>query len=229
MQALSKLKTFLLGQEILEQERRRAVRIPCKIKAAVEGLGTQATVVNISVLGLRLEMNSRLRKNVVVMLEGREYNGKSLTAKVIWCSGRGSDWQAGLMFVGSKEEKVASWVATALDRLGAANNRGKERRAHVRVPTEGIAYLANRSGDRLCEGELRNIGLGGALFLSEVELTVATPVRLQSDVSGRQRLDEEAQVRSCRRDTRTNRYLVGLQFSEIGSEPVRKYLKQLKR
>ncbi|MBS2036130.1 PilZ domain-containing protein [bacterium] len=229
LNVFSKLRTFLLGQEIIEAERRRAVRIPCRMKVGVEGLGAPATVVNISVLGLRVETSSRLRKNTVLSVEGRDYPGKPLSARVIWCQNRDSQWVAGMMFVGSNEEKNISWVKTALDKLGASQNRVKERRAHVRVPAEGIAYLANRSGDRLCEGQLRNVGLGGALFLSEVGIQAGTTVRLQCDIVGRPRLDEPGTVRSCRKDVRSQHFLVGMEFSETGTDAVRKYLKGLSR
>ncbi|ODT75715.1 hypothetical protein ABS71_04185 [bacterium SCN 62-11] len=229
LNVFSKLRSFLLGQDIIEAERRRAVRIPCRIKVGVEGVGAPATVLNISVLGLRLETTGRLRKNTVLTLEGRDYPGQPLSARVVWCQNRNEQWLAGMMFVGSNEEKNISWVKTALDKLGAGQNRVKERRAHVRVPAEGIAYLANRAGDRLCEGELRNLGLGGALFLSEVGIQAGTSIRLQSDIQGRPKLDEPGTVRSCRKDVRSQHFLVGLEFSETGTEPVRKFLRQLGR
>lgn len=229
LNVFSKLRSFLLGQEIIEAERRRAVRIPCRIRAGVEGLGTPATVLNISVLGLRVETTGRLRKNTVLSIEGREYPGHPLSARVIWCQHRNDQWLSGLMFVGTNEEKNISWVKTALDKLGAGQNRVKERRAHVRVPAEGIAYLANRSGDRLCEGHLRNLGLGGALFLSEVGIQAGTTVRLQSDLIGRPKLDEPGTVRSCRKDVRSQHFLVGLEFSDTGTDGVRKFLRQLGR
>jgi len=225
----SKLRTFLVGQEIIESERRRAVRIPCRIKAAVEGVGAPVSVVNLSVLGMRIESNSRLRKNIVVTVEGREHPGNPLSARVVWCQSRGNQSLAGLMFVGSNEEKNRSWVKGALDKLGAGQNRVKERRAHIRVPTEGISYLSNRSGDRLCEGQLRNIGLGGALFECEVGIQSGTTVRLQLDTMGRPKLDEPGTVRSCRKDVRTQQFLVGIQFAETGTDPVRKFLKQIHR
>ncbi len=229
LNAFSKLRSFLLGQEIIEAERRRAVRIPCRIKVGVEGVGTPAKVLSISVLGLRIETTSRLRKNTVLSIEGRDYPGLPLSARVIWCQHRKDHWLAGLMFVGSNEEKNVSWVKTALDKLGAGQNRVKERRAHIRVPAEGIAYLANRSGDRLCEGQLRNLGLGGALFLSEVGVQAGTTVRLQSDIVGRPALDEPGTVRSCRKDVRSQNFLVGIEFSDTGTESVRKFLRQLGR
>ncbi|MBT9588387.1 PilZ domain-containing protein [bacterium] len=227
LNVFSKLRSFLLGQEIIESERRRAVRIPCRLKAAVEGLGAPVNVVNLSVLGMRVEATGRLRKNIVVVVEGREYPGKPLSARVIWCQTRGSQYLAGLMFVGSNEEKNTSWVKGALDKLGASQNRVKERRAHIRVPTEGIAYLSNRSGDRLCEGQLRNVGLGGALFLSEIGVQAGTTVRLQLDTMGRPKLDEPATVRSCRKDVRSQQFLVGIQFADTGTDAVRKFLKQI--
>ena len=229
LNVFSKLRSFLLGQEIIEAERRRAVRIPCRIRAGVEGLGTPATVVNISVLGLRVETGGRLRKNTVLSIEGREYQGQPLSARVVWCQNREGQWLAGLMFVGTNEEKNVSWVKTALDKLGANQNRVKERRAHIRVPAEGIAYLANRSGDRLCEGQLRNLGLGGALFLSEVGIQAGTTVRLQSDTMGRPKLDEPGTVRSCRKDVRSQHFLVGMEFAESGTDPVRKFLRSIAR
>jgi hypothetical protein len=229
LSAFSKLKTFLLGQSIIESERRRAVRIPCRIKAGLEGMGAPIQVTNISVLGLRAESTQRLRKNVVVQVEGREFPGRPMAARVVWCQGKGEQWTAGLLFVGTKEEKIGSWVATALDRLGATQSKGKERRAHIRISTEGISYLCNRSGDRLCEGHLRNIGLGGALFLSEVEVNPGTPALIQMDIVGRPRLNEECVVRSCRKDSRSQQFFVGLQFSETGSDEVRKFIKQIRR
>lgn len=229
LDVFSKLRNFLVGQEVIESERRRAVRIPCRIQAKIEGQPNAVSVLNLSVLGLRVESFDRLRKNTVVTIEGVGVPGHPITARVIWCAGRAGQWVSGLTFVGSNEEKSLSWVRTALDKLGAGQGRVKERRAHVRVPTDAIAYLGNRSGDRLCEGHMRNIGLGGALFLADVEVAPGTPVRLQCDPMGRMpRLDEEAVVRSSRKDVRSQKHFVGVQFTNTGSEPVRKYLRLLK-
>lgn len=229
LNVFSKLKMFLIGQEIIESERRRAIRIPCRMKAGVVGVGAPVQVLNISVLGVRIESMTRLNKGSEVILEGREYMGRPLTAKVIWSQGRGKQWISGLCFTGSNEEKAASWVRTALDKMGVSQNKVREKRTHVRVPASGITYLANRAGDRLCEGTLVNIGLGGALFSSEVRVEPGTGVSLQSDTVGRPKLDEAGVIRSCRKDVRNQCYLVGIQFTDTGSPPVRKFLKQINR
>ncbi|MBT9587248.1 PilZ domain-containing protein [bacterium] len=225
LSVFSKLHSFLLGQEIIEAERRRAVRVPCRFKASVEGIDAPVNVVNLSGLGMRIEGGGRLRKNVVVTVQGREHAGKSLFARVIWCHSRGNLWLAGLMFMGNEGEKNASWIRSALDKLGAGQNRVKERRTHVRVTAQGISYLVNLSGNRLCEGQLRNIGLGGALFLSEVGVQAGTSVRLQLNTGGRPKLDEAGTVRSCRKDTRSQQFFLGIQFDQVGADPVRKFLK----
>lgn len=228
-QLFSKIRAFLLGQEVLERERRRAVRIPCRFKAGVQGLGAPVSVVNISALGMRIESMSPLKKGQTVTVEGREHAGQALTAEVIWTAKRQDQHVSGLMFTGSNEEKARSWMRTALDKLGLNQGRARERRAHVRVPTEDICYLCNRAGDRLSEGMLRNLGLGGALFVSDVQVAPNTGVRIQCETVGRPRLDELGTVRSCRKDTRQQKFLVGVEFEKTGSDPVRKFLKTLSR
>lgn len=224
LHVFSRLRSFLVGQEVLEAERRKAVRVPCRFKAAVEG--TVVNVVNISLLGMRVDGPKRWRKNVVVTVDGRDHAGKSLFARVAWCHSRGNEWTHGLMFMGNEAELNQSWVKTALDKLGSSQGRAKERRTHVRCNTDLPAALANSTGGRLCPGKLRNIGLGGALFLSEVGVQPGTPVLLQLNASGRPKLDEKATVRSSRKDPRSAQFFIGLQFAAVGSEAVRKFLKQ---
>lgn len=228
LHVFSKLKSFLMGQEVLERERREAVRIPCRIKAGVVGLGAPVQILNLSPKGARIESKSKLVKGAEVILEGREHAGRPLTAQVIWCQGRSGQWLSGLKFTGSKEELGASWIRVALEKMGANQSRVREKRKHVRVPTEGLAYLANRAGDRLCEGHLVNLGLGGALFSSEVQVAPGTTVRLQCDTVGRPRLDEPGTVKSCRKDVRNQQFLVGIEFATTGSDLVRKFLKQIR-
>jgi hypothetical protein len=74
---------------------------------------------------------------------------------------------------------------------------------------------------------LRNIGLGGALYLSEIGVQAGTTVRLQLDTVGRPKLDEPATVSSCRKDVRSQHFLVGIQFADPGTDSVRKFLKQI--
>ena len=221
----SKLRTFLLGQEIIETERRRAVRIPCRMKAAVDSVPAVVTVVNLSVLGMRIECSSRLRKNSLVTVQGRDHSGKSIFARVVWCQSRGSQYQGGLMFVGTRDDIDQSWIRVALDKLGA-QNRTKEKRTHVRVSTQGIATLTRPSGERLCKGTVRNIGLGGALFSSDVGVAIGTPVSLQLESGGRSKLNELSTVRSCRKEPRSQQFLIGLQFHKVGEEGVRKFMQR---
>ena len=229
-QLVSKLRTFLMGQELLESERRRAVRIPCRIQVQMDG-GPQVYVTNLSVLGLRIESSEKLRKDAALVLSGAaNYPGHSLSAQVVWVQSRGSVHVAGLLMTGSNEEKSLSWVRTALDKLGANQGKVKERRNHVRIPTVALASLTNRHGDKLNEGQMRNLGLGGALFVSEMDIAEGTPVCLVCEGTGRTpSLNEEAVVRSCRKDVRSQNFAVGVQFPNSGSEPVRKFLKAIGR
>lgn len=221
LNVFSKLRAFLGGQELLETERRRAVRLPCKFKAAVEG--APVTVVNISALGIRVEGDTKWRKAVVVSVNGRDHSGKAIFARVAWTQSRGSQYITGLAFVGNEAEIRESWVGTALDKLGA--QKGKERRGHVRLNTEAVASLHDANGAPMGQGRLRNIGLGGALFLAEGNIQTGILVTLKLNQPGRPSLDETCIVRSCRKDPRGSYYFVGLQFHASGSENVRKFIK----
>jgi len=226
LSVFSKLRNFLVGQELIESERRQAVRIPCKMKASLEGISQPVMVVNLSLLGLRVESPGRLRKNTVLRLEGRECSGKAVGARVIWCTSQGGKFGAGLSLIGNPEENRDSWTTVALNKL-TTGHKSRERRAHVRVAIKGVATLTQFSGAKLTDGHLRNIGLGGALFVSEVGVQPGNHVCLQLKTRGRPPLNEPATVRSCRKDARGTDFFVGLQFTTAGSEAVRQFLRSL--
>lgn len=219
------------GGEVPTDERRDIVRVPCRIPAfcVCGDQRQQVTVVDMGLKGMRLEAPSAIGKGKQVTLE-RPKDGGPVTCKVVWCQPkRASDKQLlGLQFTDSADNMRRSWIRGALQKLGFVPGRIKERRKHIRVPAEHRAVLANKAGDILSEGNLKNLGLSGALVLTHIQVPKGMSVRLQVDPLGTlPLLDAVSEVRSCSAAKNDNKFYHGLKFEDVDEELVKKYLRML--
>ncbi len=217
------LQTYLPGHKPKLHERRRMVRLACRV--TVEVRTTKKTfsggITDISVAGVRLESKDGLsaKETVSLLVPG---SGKGpVKCRVIWTRRLNADRvSAGLLFEDTDEAKAGSWVRETLAAHGFSQNNVRERRQHLRVKANNLpAYITNRSDDVLCEGSLINIGRGGAQLCSTVEVRIGTKCRMRLDQYGAlPSIAVDSVIRSCRRDTRTQKYYHGLRF-EVEDDP----------
>lgn len=217
------LQTYLPGHKPALNERRRMVRLACRVMVEVrtQKRTFNAGITDISVAGIRLESKDGLsaKEIVAVMVPG---SGKgAVKCRVVWTRRLAIDRvSAGLIFEDTDEAKANSWVKDTLAAHGFSQNNVRERRQHLRIKANGLpAYITNRSDDVLCEGSLINIGRGGAQLSSATEVRIGTKCRVRLDQYGAlPSMAVDAIVRSCRRDTRSQKYYHGLRF-EVEDDP----------
>jgi hypothetical protein len=225
---ISAFQKIIPGSNPPVLERRSIVRVECKVPAILlleEGGEMRAVVVDMGPKGLRLETDKKLPKNKNIRIVRPE--GGPVLCRAVWTRPkRFSDKHlTGLEFIDSKENLKASWIKSTLQKLGFEPGRIKEKRQHIRVPSEQRAVLASMAGDELTEGVLLNLGVGGAL----VEVGVAVPeknkVILRVDPVGTLPfLEIRAVVRSARLNNRNQKHQHGLRFEDQDNKLVKRYL-----
>lgn len=211
------LQTYLPGHKPALTERRKMVRLACRVMIEVRTLKKvfNGGITDISVAGVRLESKDPLvaKETVSLIIPG---SGKGpVKCRVVWTRRLAADrMSAGLLFEDTDEAKAMSWVRETLASHGFSQSNVRERRQHLRVKANNLpAYITNRSDDVLCEGTLINIGKGGAQLCSQVEVRIGTKCRMRLDQYGAlPSIAVDAIVRSCRRDTRSQKYYHGLRF-----------------
>ncbi len=210
-------------------ERRETIRLNCSIGVLAKTKKGQreARVVNASLTGLCLELESKIKPKTELSLHRPEH-GDPLTAKVIWCrSIKGSDkWHAGVNFGEDKSMLKSSWLKPALKDLGFSVGRISEKRKLLRVPGSGRCFLKSMAGETYGKGSILNLSAGGALVESEVELPRELRIRFKTNPlpGGIDALRAVAEVRSVKRNPKTRMYLTGLRFTEVDEKLLRKHM-----
>lgn len=219
---------ILPGSNPPVEERREIVRVECKVPAIVlpeKGGELKAIVIDMGLKGLRLETDTKLPKKKSVRIIRPE--GGPIVCRVVWTRPkRFSDkFHAGLEFADSPENMRASWVKGTLQQLGFQPGRIKEKRKHIRVPSEQRAVLATPAGDELGEGELLNLGIGGALIEIGVAVPEGNKTILRVDPVGTLPfLEMPAVIRSVRQNKRNQKFQHGLRFEDQDARLVKRYL-----
>ena len=217
------------GTALPTDERRDTVRLHCSIAATLKDGKTtrEIRVINASLTGLAIELESKLRKKAVVTIH-REQFGGAVEGTVVWCRAlRGSNrYQVGVTYKEDREMLRASWIKPALKSLGFTVGRINEKRQLTRVPGHHRrCFLKSLQGETYSPGELKNLSLGGALVESEVEIPRGLRLILKSaPVPGIAELVMEAEIKSCKRDPKTRRYLCGLKFVNGDEKLLKKHM-----
>lgn len=193
----------------------------CKIQAEVrtEKSSFAATITEISVAGIRIEPVERLttRSNVAVSVPTSGKKGL-VRCRTVW-AGR-LNGPAGLVFDDTEEAKSLSWLKETLVSSGFSQDNVKERRTQVRVRSGHRAYLTNLSDTTIAEGTLLNIGRGGAMLLTDSEVSLGTRCKLNTEASGvLPALAVPAQVLTICNRPQDRRFHVGLVF-EYEDDPM---------
>lgn len=220
------------GSAVPTDERRDTVRLHCSIAATMKDGKTtrEVRVVNASLTGLAVELESKMRKKTKVSLH-REQFGGAVTGAVIWCRAlRGSNrYQIGVAYDDDQGMLRASWLKPALKNLGFTVGRINEKRQLTRVPGHHRrCFLKSLQGETYSAGELKNLSIGGALVESQVEIPKGLRLKLKTDPApGIKELEVEAEIKSCKRDSRTRRYLCGLKFVKGDEAIIKKHMQAL--
>ena len=224
----SAFQSLVPGANPPVEERREIVRIPCKVPVIVlpEGGGEMtAVVIDMGLKGLRLETDKKLSKKK--SLRVLRPKGGPVVCRVKWIRPkRFSDkFHAGVEFVDTAENMRASWLKDTLRQLGFQPGRIKEKRKHIRVPSESRAVLASTAGDELGEGILLNLGVGGALAAIDVAVPEGNKIILRVDPVGTLPfLEIPAVIRSVQQNQRTQKFQHGLKFEDQDNRLVKRYL-----
>jgi hypothetical protein len=224
----SAFQSLVPGSNPPVDERREIVRIPCKVPAIIlpEGGGElKALVIDMGLKGLRLETHKKLSKKKAIRVVRPD--GGPIVCRVKWTRPkRFSDkFHAGVEFQDSAENMRASWIKGTLQQLGFQPGRIKEKRKHIRVPSEARAVLATVAGDELGEGVLLNLGIGGALIAIDVAVPEGHNTILRVDpVGALPFLEMPSIVRSVHKNKRTLKQLHGLRFEDQNNRLVKRYL-----
>lgn len=226
-------KRLAPGPSVPIDERREIVRVACQIPVGCGYRNQQypVTVVDMGLSGLRLKSPTRFPRGKLVTLS--HAGGGPVLCMVVWVRSRGKNegFELGLRFHDTIDNLRNSWVQNELTRLGFIPGRIQERRKHIRVDADVRAVIANRSGELLVEGRLRNVGISGAMIQTKVEVDVGTSIRLQADpLASVEGLDILSEVRSCRPHHDGDDFLHGLRFVEVADEGhLKRYLYTLLR
>ena len=227
------LNLFKPSLTVPVDERRDTIRLECAIAAVLKTPKTtrEVRVINASLTGLAIELESKLKKGTHVSIHRDQY-GQALVGEVIWCRAlRGSNrYQVGLAYGEDKAMLRASWLKPALKDLGFTVKRINEKRSLTRVPGHRRrCFLKSiRGGDTYSSARLINLSKGGALVEAECEIPVGMRLKLKTDPIAKLRdLIMESEVQSCKRNKQTRKYLVGLKFVKGDEEMVKKHMKAL--
>jgi len=210
-------------------ERRDTIRLHCSISATLKTKKTtkEVRLINASLTGVAVEMEFKMKRKTAVTIHRDQYGGP-VVGHVIWCRAlKGSDrYQVGVAYADDKEMLKNSWLKPALKDLGFTVGRINEKRNLMRVPGQHRrCFLKSFAGDTYSSGELLNLSLGGALVASEVEIPKGLRLKLKTDPIGNlPELIMDAETKSCKRDARSRRYLVGLLFTDGDEKMVKKHL-----
>lgn len=219
------------GSGVPSDERRDTIRLSCSIDVTllVAGKPYPATVVNVSLTGLCLELDARLKAQQAVVLERDEF-GKPLEGQAVWSrsSRTNSRNQLGVMYKADQQMLRASWLTPALKQLGFKSEMVSEKRKLLRVPGQLSCQLKGMTGDTYTEGSMLDLSVGGALVEGEVELPENLQIQFKIEPLGNLKaLDGVARVVSCYRDPEEEKWRCGIRFTEVDDTLVRRYLKAL--
>jgi PilZ domain-containing protein len=224
----SAFQSLMPGSNPPVEERREIVRIPCKVPVIVlpeSGGEMTAVVIDMGLKGLRLETDKKLSKKKAVRVI--RPNGGPIVCQVKWTRPKrfSEKFHTGVEFSDSAENMRASWIKDTLRQLGFQPGRIKEKRKHIRVPSESRAVLASVAGDELGDGVLVNMGVGGALVAIDVAVPEGNKTILRVDpVGALPLLEMPAVIRSVHQNKRTQKHLHGLRFDDQDNRLVKRYL-----
>lgn len=161
---IESIKSIVVGTTV--EDRRSTARALCDIPISCQMKSgyKPAQMLDVSARGLRLEVDEKIRVGTPMRVKSpRKLEGEYQDAigKVRWCrKSRDGFYQIGLDFEGKMTKNC--WIPPLLAELGLDTRVPRQRRKHMRVPSDlHIQFTAD--GGQLTEGILKDLSLGGAL------------------------------------------------------------------
>lgn len=228
-----KVMDKLVGGPGPVQERRSALRVPCKVAVKVQyaQADQDGHVTDISLKGLRLHLLQGVAKGQSVVVRVSESPLGAAACKVLWASpSPNGGFLVGLRLVDSKEMLSRSWLWEKFYQLGFRPDEARERRTYIRFPAPPVAALMMGDEDVATRGMLLNISYGGALVEASADLVPDSVVRFTMEATAdTPELNVMALVRSCFYNEEGDFHTAGLEFSKPGLGAVRKYIRAVKK
>lgn len=225
------LKLISPDSAVPSDERRDTIRLECSIAATLKSGNTtrEVRVLNASLTGLKVELESKIKRKTRVMIHRDKYGGPVI-GTVVWCRAlRGSNrYQVGVSYDDDKDMLKNSWLKPALKDLGFTVGRINEKRQLTRVPAQHRRCFlkSTQGGDTYSSGKLLNLSTGGALVECEVELPKGFRLKLKTDpVANFPDLMMDCEVKSCKRNPQTRKWECGLRFVSGDLKLVKKYMR----
>jgi hypothetical protein len=163
---IEKLKSLVGVKSWDYAERRKALRVTCRIEGTVQlGDGVMASEIrSVSTGGLSLMCFGKLKKGQMVRVrslkEHMQATKNTITCRVEWTRKEAGGLLVGVSFQESKEVLNKSWLIYELRDAGVRAKNAKQKRADVRVKCLIPARL--HVGQEVRKARVRDIGTNGA-------------------------------------------------------------------
>lgn len=211
-------------------ERRDTVRLRCRLDVLlwVDGVLHFATLVDVTLTGLSLEVERPLRPEQTVSL-ARDDFGHPWMGQVLWCRKQGAkSYRVGVGYPPDQEMLRSSWLQPALKQSGFEVDQPGEKRRLRRISGRVPCRINGLTGDLYTDGEMLDLSLGGALVESDMEFPAQLTIAFETDpLGGLPRLHGLAKIVSCQRDVESGKWRSGLRFTESKGEDVVKYMSSM--
>lgn len=210
-------------------ERRDTVRLHCQLDVLlwVDDEIHMATVVDVTLTGLCLELDHKLKVDQMISL-ARDDFGHPWEGRVLWCKTyrkNGRKYRVGVGYPPNQEMLRCSWLQPALKQTGFEAEDPGEKRRLLRVSGRVPCLLKGLTGEVYSEGEMLDLSLGGAKFESAMHFHEGLTVEFETHPQGGlSPLKGLAKVMTCRQKEETGLWRSGLRFKEIKEQEVRKYM-----
>lgn len=243
---LSRASTLLpslaaFGQAL--RQRRRLTRLQCRrhVSCQVNSQTVTATVVDMSLKGMRLEVPRRIRAGELIAVRYIAANGSmnpriadTVHVRVLWWRKKRffGGGEIGVAYQESEAVMERSWVKHLLHQIGFEPQIIRDRRKLVRARTSLRGELrVGQASFLLAEGSVIDLSEGGALFESEAPVRQGAILELEAGPHGLLgMLRRRAAVVRVARATESDRWMVSLRFEapRIGeTDLVPRYVRHL--
>jgi c-di-GMP-binding flagellar brake protein YcgR len=230
MDILKWIKDLVVGREITPEslkDKRKSVRIRCSINVTAHSGKEEfaARVVEMGKEGVRLEVSRRLKpgtkygievKHKAISASVLDYEIMNVWGEVLWCRKKrlSSRMLAGVRFIDNPSHIERSWVRFILRRLGYDSKTVFQKRKDIRVGASvSVRYMMGR--ERMGDGKISNIGIGGILMECVNSLPVNQEIHLRiGPYASMEALVIKGVVLQCRRDAATRLWKLGIRFTE---------------
>lgn len=188
---LQGFRALVLARSTAEapDQRRRLTRLRClyRVACSSEGEDFRATVVDMGLKGMRLEVPRRLPAGALVSVRylgsstaDRRFSVDTVHTRILWCRKKRflRTIEIGVAYHDSEANMERSWVKYILRQIGFDIQSILDRRKAVRV--QALLRADLKGGRGLSEGTVINLGAGGALFETQTPVDVGAHVTMEA-------------------------------------------------